>query len=396
MTPSIPEKPFDAGTTFDAGDTFDTGDTFAAGETFATDEAFEIPETSFDGIQEALEESGISGMATPVADDDGGFTFDLDDDEPPASLVTPPADMMDSSTGVSSEPAPAFSDDGSQDFDIDIDFDITPDESPDLVGTDAVGAHTGAATSSAAVDGDEFDIDWPADDALELPDVAAPANEAVEPAYDLDETLPATRAEPTIEPFELEAFELGEPSLEPVEHVVTDPVPATGDVGAGSELEIQLDDLDLEPPSFDAVELDAPAEAPVETPEPAVRDDAAEVQAQFDQRREEDLLAEAKVFFKYGLQEKARDRLGELFQVRPDHLEGLDLQTRIDLDAEQFSDALASANLVSRLAAEQSGSGDEESAAGIWKALKENAHQGWFDDRRRPRGRRAGSEGRPG
>ena len=107
-----------------------------------------------------------------------------------------------------------------------------------------------------------------------------------------------------------------------------------------ADLEIHISVLTpAEPMGFESSTLDAADVATVEAArdagvrDAAVRDDAAEVQAQFDQRREEDLLAEAKVFFKYGLQEKARDRLGELFQVRPNHLEGLDLQTRIDLDA---------------------------------------------------------------
>ena len=371
----------DAGDAFDTGDTFATDDSFSADDTFSTDDAFEIPETSFDGIQEALEESGISTMAQPEVEEDGGFTFDLDDDEPPASLVTPPADMLESSPGSSSfdspsfdspvddspapEPSPSFGSDGTDDFDIDLDFDITPGE--DL----GVATAADPGVDSATTGTEEFEIDWPADDALELPDVPAPAAAVEEPAYDLDETLPSTRASQALETFELEAFELGEPSLEPVEHVAASAEPAASDPGA--ELEIDLDSLDLEPPSFDAVAPDSGDgswdDAATEPAEQGIRGDAAEVQAQFDQRREEDLLAEAKVFFKYGLQEKARDRLGELFQVRPDHLEGLDLQTRIDLDAEQFSEAMASANLVSRIAGEADTGG--ESAQAIWTSLQE-------------------------
>ncbi len=338
-------------------------DAFDAGDALDAEEAFEIPETSFDDIQEALEETGIPPSA-PVEDD--VFTFDLDDDEPPASLVTPPADMLEPAASASAAAvpaaavpaagapaagppaaapaagAPAAGVESGDDFEIDLDFDITP-------GGEGVAAPAGEG-------GEEFDIDWPADGGVEfdVPDLQAPAEPAGEATFDLEETLPSQRVERALEPFELEAFELGEPGLEPVEHV------AAGEAVAADDFEIQLDEMGFEPEGLEPATFDSTPEVAGE----ATRDDAAEVQAQFDQRREEDLLAEAKVFFKYGLQEKARDRLGELFQVRPDHLEGLDLQTRIDLEAGQHAEAMASANLVSRIVGE---AGDAE----IWTALRE-------------------------
>ena len=329
-------------------------DAFDTGETFAAEDTFEIPEASFDGIHEALEESGISAPAQQP--DDEVFTFDLDDDEPPASLVTPPADMLEpgAPTGSVAESAsaagmsePSSVADGTEDFDIDLDFDITPGGE----GFDAPAA-AAPARVAAEVEGsdEEFEIDWPMDgvEEFDLPDVPATPSAAREPTFDLDDTVPGQRAEQTIDPLELEAFELGEPSLEPVEHVAADNAAVAED-----EIDVQLEPIDLEPAGFESV---------AEVADEAVHDDAAEVQAQFDQRREEDLLAEAKVFFKYGLQEKARDRLNELFQVRPNHLEGLDLQTRIELEAEQLSEAMMSANQVSRFAKE---TGDTE----IWNAL---------------------------
>ncbi len=305
----------------------------------ADEEAFDIPETSFDDIQQALEESGITG-AEPEADDET-FTFDLDDDEIPASLVTPPADMLEPDAVGSS--APAVEPAETEDFEIDLDFDVTPGE-------------VEAAVRAGEVGSEEFEIDWPSDDMdeLELP-VAVVAEDAAEPDFDLDDTVPGQRAEP----LELEAFELGEPSLEPVEHVGFDAPAEDG------EVEIQLEALDLEPAVFESA-----AEAIEEAP----REDAAGVQAQFDQRREEDLLAEAKVFFKYGLQEKARDRLNELFQVRPDHFEGLELQTRIDLDGGHHTEAMASANLVSRIAGEAGDTGEVET----WKALRADLTKAGF------------------
>ncbi len=334
QAPALPERPEET-TSFE----IPADDAFDAGDSFAPDEAFAIPETSFDGIQEALEETGV-GAAAQVEDD--VFTFDLDDDEPPASLVTPPADMLEPESSAVSVPATDSaleSEAEDTDFDIDLDFDITP-----------TSRETDVATAAGKDDGG-FEIDWPVDGEveLEMPDLPEPA--VAEPAFELDDTLPSQRAAQAIEPLELEAFELGEPSLEPVEHVA----PA-GDAAMADEFEIQLEALDFEPVGLEPTDLEptdlepAAFDAPAET-EPA-RDDAAEVQAQFDARREEDLLAEAKVFFKYGLQEKARDRLGELFQVRPDHLEGLDLKTRIDLEAGQMTEAMTSANMVSRIVRE--------------------------------------------
>ncbi len=282
------------------------GEIFAADEAFDDDDTFEVPETSLDEIQEALEETRISASAAADAvitgADDEAFTFDLDDDEVPESLVTPPPDVLEADAAASS---------GEGRVEI---------------------AEDAGAEESVPAQTDEIEIEWPLPgmDELEL-EVAADET-------DLDETVVSRSVSPADRPIEPEAFELGE--LEPDE---LEP----------DELELELEPIEVE---LEGETFEAAAEA-------VAPDDSAEAAPGFDERREEDLLAEAKVFAKYGLTEKARDRLSELFQIRGDHLEGLELQTRIELEAGQMSEAAASANLVSRIAG-QTGRPD------IWSSLK--------------------------
>ena len=277
---------------------------FSTDGAFEVDDAFNMPEQSYEDIQEALEDTAASAQEAADAIAAGGesdvFTFDLDDDEVPESLVTPPADMLEPAAGSEDET---------------------------LIGE--TGSRPAVTESSASAESQEeaieLEIDWPAAEMEDL-DLTDPPIAADEAAVDLEETIPGQRSEPSEDLMELESFEIGEPSLEPVEHR-----PAEGSDDVASDLDEGLDldedlEIELEPIDFEPLELgveeldqvDAPPEEPVEE-----SDDLA-----LDGRREEDLLAEAKVFAKYGLQEKARDRLSELFQVRPDHLEGLDLQAR--------------------------------------------------------------------
>ncbi|MEM9594112.1 MAG: tetratricopeptide repeat protein [Acidobacteriota bacterium] len=79
----------------------------------------------------------------------------------------------------------------------------------------------------------------------------------------------------------------------------------------------------------------------------ALEDDAPAV------RREEDLMAEARVFAKYGLKDKARDRLTELLESHPDHLEARQLAVRLDLDSGNVAEVMAGANRLASLAVEQ-------------------------------------------
>ncbi len=67
-------------------------------------------------------------------------------------------------------------------------------------------------------------------------------------------------------------------------------------------------------------------------------------------RHEDDLLAEAQVFAKYGLQEKARDRLRELLELNPLHIHGLRLLTALHLKTGHHEEVVVQANALARLA----------------------------------------------
>lgn len=67
-------------------------------------------------------------------------------------------------------------------------------------------------------------------------------------------------------------------------------------------------------------------------------------------RREEDLLAEAQVFAKYGLREKGEERLRELWNLNPHNLEALQLKTGLLLEDGDPDAVIAEANNLAALA----------------------------------------------
>ncbi|MEM6794097.1 MAG: hypothetical protein AAF725_08940, partial [Acidobacteriota bacterium] len=121
----------------------------------------------------------------------------------------------------------------------------------------------------------------------------------------------------------------------------------------------------LETPTPPPAEAPPAPAVPLEAPESAPAPQAAAVQP------DEDLVAEAKVFSKYGLREKAIDRLNVLLGRQPTHLGALALRAHIDLEAGDVESAVAGANLVSRLARE---SGD----AAAWDSLRPEFEEAGF------------------
>ena len=69
-------------------------------------------------------------------------------------------------------------------------------------------------------------------------------------------------------------------------------------------------------------------------------------------RRQDDLLAEAEVFRKYGLREKAHDRVRELLHLSPRHVGANGLLVTLWIDEGKFDKALVRANQLARLAEE--------------------------------------------
>ena len=80
-------------------------------------------------------------------------------------------------------------------------------------------------------------------------------------------------------------------------------------------------------------------------------------------RRQDDLLAEAEVFRKYGLREKAHDRVRELLQINPRHVGANGLLVSLWIDEGKYDKALARANQLKRLADE----GKDES---VWHQVR--------------------------
>ncbi len=80
-------------------------------------------------------------------------------------------------------------------------------------------------------------------------------------------------------------------------------------------------------------------------------------------RRQDDLLAEAEVFRKYGLREKAHDRLRELLHINPRNIGANGLLVSLWIDEGKYDKALARANQLKRLAEE----GKDES---VWHQVR--------------------------
>ncbi len=94
-----------------------------------------------------------------------------------------------------------------------------------------------------------------------------------------------------------------------------------------AEVELSLDDDAFLLPE---IEIE-PASAVEEPAEPALELEPEAEAATQEAEREEDLVSEAEVLAKYGLEDKAVERLGEALRLRPDHLQALALLLQIHL-----------------------------------------------------------------
>lgn len=241
---------------------------------------------------------------------------------PPAQDETPPAEPEPASPAAEEADADLVldvegMDEGLEDLDdLDIDggLDLEPAAEPE------------AATESTAESAAESTETEPA-----VPDLSDAPSEAGEITLDLtgvfeldleDEELPGSRVEP---PEEATAEEEVEETLQE---------PAAG--------------LESAAPAAEAAEVAGPEPAPSvppgdaeealeRTPPPGEIDadylerTAAELDPERIQQ-EEDLVTEAEVLLKYGLTEKAMERLGELLALNPDHPDGTALLIRLHLE----------------------------------------------------------------
>ena len=179
--------------------------------------------------------------------------------------------------------------------------------------------------------------------------------------------------EPEILDFDLELeLESGELESAPAAPAVSDA--AAGAVEPPIEWSFEPEpDLSLEMPELPAVlpaALPEPSAAAV-VPEAAAPEVAPPARPT-PERRLADLLAEAEVFRKYGLAEKALDRVREILREEPRHAGTLALAVQLALDAGRSDRALARAQELERVASET------PSAADAWAAVRARLKKAGF------------------
>ncbi len=227
----------------------------------------------------------------------------------------------------------------------------------------AVGGAPAAAVSEP--ESDEIELDLEDVFEVNLPDLEEDEEPSslVRPPADMLDARPAWSQEATPVPGAAfaTAVPAGEP--EPVEEI---------------EIELDLDDpfasmeaagWTTEPPPWILQEPGEPA---------AAVDIQADIQAEIEEKHEEepapaapepereedlDLVTEAEVLAKYGLEDKAVERLGEALRLRPDHLQAYTLLIQIHLDKGRHALVVELANRMSEAAARR-GKGE------IWQKVR--------------------------
>jgi tetratricopeptide (TPR) repeat protein len=172
-----------------------------------------------------------------------------------------------------------------------------------------------------------------------------------------DEGEAAAAAAPALEEVEIDLGEAGS-GLPPIQGVELRP----GDLPDG---EFELD-LDAELPPLDsawAVEMEPPAppamerawdpreSSPLRIDPDLLERTAAELQPEA-LARDEDLVSEAEVLAKYGLEEKALERLREALRIQPRNLGAYAAMIQIHLDKGRHDRVVELANAMARMAAE--------------------------------------------
>jgi tetratricopeptide (TPR) repeat protein len=210
----------------------------------------------------------------------------------------------------------------------------------------------------------DLDVDGPPPptQVMPPPDMAPPQARAAPPAA--PPPPPAVKEEFEEIEIDLEMDGLAEPPPPPRPSPL---MPSRPDLEAPLEIDWSFAELPEIPPLAAAPPLasepappvsPAPIPTPPVPPPPVVRIDrealertAAEVQPQV-VRRDEDLIAEAEVLAKYGLKEKALDRLREALQLNPRHLGAHELLLHLLIDLGRPDRAVIVARDLRRLAGE--------------------------------------------
>jgi tetratricopeptide (TPR) repeat protein len=119
-------------------------------------------------------------------------------------------------------------------------------------------------------------------------------------------------------------------------------------------MEQELPPLDLEalPPDPGSLEPRASAAPPSGIDADLLERTAAELQPRAASARDEDLVSEAEVLAKYGLEDKALERLREALRLRPQNVGAYATMVQIHLDKGRHERVVELANAMSRVAAE--------------------------------------------
>ena len=282
---------------------------------------FSVPADAFSDLDDSI--AAVAAVELePIPEDDLGFELQAGDE---AAVSFPPADEA---VGADED-----------EFTFDLDLDLEGDELPStLVQPPADLVEESVAAGSGEADGGDLVFE------LDLEDDAVPST-LVEPPDDMGPPRGAS----------------GEPEPEAIEEAGAIEVDALDEL---EEVDWAVSELDLELPAIVEEEASPVLEAEaVPAAEAAPEAVATPEEPAVAVRPEEDLMAEAKVFAKYGLRDKALDRLSELLAVNGDHLEGLALQLEMELDRLASEEIGARAKQVEELA-RRSGQ------VSVWKALE--------------------------
>ncbi|HVF59953.1 MAG TPA: tetratricopeptide repeat protein [Thermoanaerobaculia bacterium] len=229
---------------------------------------------------------------------DDAFVLDLDDESPPSSLVAPPPDVLETSRPAWSHAAEVVQ--------------------PAAPSPPAAPPQAAAPAEAEALEDSVLDFDLGVLEELEPPP-APPASAAGAPAApELDEEDLGA-----IDAFELELEPL--PELEELAPLPDIPVPT--------------------PPA------EPPAGARLELNHVVLERAADEVAPPRPKERDEDLVTEAEVLAKYGLEEKAFERLRQALRLNPRHLEAHAVLVHLHLEKGRHAKVAELAQEMAKVAA---------------------------------------------
>ncbi|HKH46042.1 MAG TPA: tetratricopeptide repeat protein [Thermoanaerobaculia bacterium] len=247
------------------------------------------------------------GFGAILGDDDLDFSLDDDDGDDLARA------MAEAAAAVGGDPAPAVADPESEEIELDLD--------------------------------DMFEVDLPGIEEEEQPSslVKPPADMLGAPARPAwsQETTPvpgAAFAAPPAAPEEkVEEIEL--------ELDLYDPFASVDQAGWTTETPPWLAGGEDQQPAEEA-----PSAAFAAAPAWQVEEEAAPARAEPEREEDLDLVTEAEVLAKYGLEDKAMERLNEALRLRPDHLQAYTLLIQISLEKGRHTQIVDLANQMSEVA----------------------------------------------